>query len=313
VEEFSPLDPVDVRQMRFAMRLSLGFGLLMFLGKGATYYATGSAAIFSDAAESVVHVFAVGFAAYSLSLTTKPAGKHFLYGYERINFISAGFEGALITVAAIGIIVTAVDKWLRGLQFEHIGMGSLVVLAAALVNAALGWYLVSTGRKTKSILLEANGKHVLTDSWTSFGVFGGLLAVLVTGWKPLDPLVAIAVALQILWSGGGLFFRAARGLLDYSDPEQGHALRQQLDAVCGELGIRYHGVRYRSTGYRTMVEVHLLFPFEMPLGDAHRLATRVEETVAARLDFPAEITTHLEAVEDHASVHHQPHYKGKPG
>jgi cation diffusion facilitator family transporter len=298
--------------MRFAMRLSLGFGLLMFVGKGAAFYFTGSAAIFSDAAESVVHVFAVGFAAYSLSLSTRPAGKHFLYGYERINFISAGFEGAMIMVAAIGIIVTAVEKWLRGLQFEHIGAGTLVVLAAALINLALGWYLVSTGRKTRSILLEANGKHVLTDSWTSFGVFAGLLAVLLTGWKPLDPLVAIGVALQILWSGGGLFFRAARGLLDYSDPEQGRALGEQLDAVCAELGIRYHGVRFRSTGYRTIVHVHLLFPFDMPVGEAHRLATRVEETVAARVDFPAEINTHLEAVEDHAAVHHQQHYTGKP-
>jgi cation diffusion facilitator family transporter len=304
MEEFVPRNPVEVRQMRFAMRLSLGFGVLMFFGKGAAYYLTGSAAIFSDAAESVVHVIAVGFAAYSLFLSTRPAGKYFLYGYERINFISAGFEGAMIAVAAIGIIFTAIEKWLRGLQFENMGQGSLVVLAAAVINAALGWYLVSTGRKTKSILLEANGKHVLTDSWTSFGVFGGLLAVLATGWKPLDPIVAIAVALQILWSGGGLFLRAARGLLDYSDPQQGRVLREQLDAVCTELGIRYHGLRFRSTGYRTMVNVHLLFPFDMPLGEAHRLATRVEDTVTARLDFPAEISTHLEALEDHAAVHH---------
>ena len=313
MEEFGLRNPGEVRQMRFAMRLSLGFGLLMFFGKGAAYYFTGSAAIFSDAAESVVHVIAVGFAAYSLSLSTRPAGKHFLYGYERMNFISAGFEGAMIAVAAIGIIFTAVEKWLRGLELQHIGLGALVVLAAAVVNAVLGWYLVSTGRKTKSILLEANGKHVLTDSWTSFGVFGGLLAVLVTGWKPLDPIVAIGVALQILWTGGGLFLRAARGLLDYSDPDQGHALREQLDAVCSELGIRYHGVRFRSTGYRTIVDVHLLFPFDMPVGEAHRLATRVEETVAARLDFPTEISTHLEALEDHAAVHHQQHYTGKPG
>jgi cation diffusion facilitator family transporter len=313
MEEFSPRDPSEVRQMRFAMRLSLGFGVLMFFSKGAAYYFTGSAAIFSDAAESVVHVIAVAFAAYSLSLSTKPAGKYFLYGYERMNFVSAGFEGAMIAVAAIGIIFTAVEKWLRGLEFAHMGAGTLVVLAAAVVNGALGWYLVSTGRKTKSILLEANGKHVLTDSWTSFGVFGGLLGVLLTGWKPLDPIVAIAVALQILWSGGGLFVRAARGLLDYSDPEQGRALREQLDTVCGELGIRYHGVRYRSTGYRTIIHVHLLFPFGMPVGEAHRLATRVEETVAGRLDFPAEISTHLEALEDHAAVHGRQHNAGKPG
>jgi cation diffusion facilitator family transporter len=312
MEEFRSLNPGDVRQMRIAMRLSLAFGVLMFLGKGAAYYATGSAAIFSDAAESVVHVVAVGFAAYSLALSTRPAGGHFLYGYERISFISAGFEGAMIAMAAIGIIVTAVEKWLRGLEIQNLGLGALVVLAAALVNAALGWYLVSTGRRTKSMILEANGKHVLTDSWTSFGVVGGLLAVAATGWKPLDPIVAIAVALHILWSGGGLFVRAVRGLLDYSDPEQGRALREQLDLVCGELGIRYHGVRFRSTGYRTIVHVHLLFPFDLPVGEAHRLATRLEDTVASRLDFPAEVNTHLEAVEDHAAVHRRQHYTGKP-
>ncbi len=312
MEQLSPLNPAEVRQMRFAMRLSLGFGLLMFVGKGAAYYFTGSAAIFSDAAESVVHVIAVGFAAYSLFLSTKPADKQFLYGYERINFISAGFEGAMIGVAAIGIIVTAVDKWLSGLEIQNLSLGTLAVLAAALINAALGWYLVSTGRRTKSILLEANGKHVLTDSWTSFGVVVGLLGVVITGWKPLDPIIAIAVALHILWSGGTLFFRAARGLLDYSDPKQGHALRTQLDAVCGELGIRYHGVRFRSTGYRTIVHVHLLFPYDMPVGEAHRLATQVEDTVAARLDFPAEISTHLESLEDHSAVHQRQHYTGKP-
>lgn len=312
MEQLSPLNPAEVRQMRFAMRLSLGFGLLMFVGKGAAYYFTGSAAIFSDAAESVVHVIAVGFAAYSLFLSTKPADKQFLYGYERINFISAGFEGAMIGVAAIGIIVTAVDKWLSGLEIQNLSLGTLAVLAAALINAALGWYLVSTGRRTKSILLEANGKHVLTDSWTSFGVVVGLLGVVITGWKPLDPIIAIAVALHILWSGGGLFFRAARGLLDYSDPEQGHALRTELDAVCGELGVRYHGVRFRSTGYRTIVHVHLLFPYDMPVGEAHRLATLVEDTVAARLGFPAEISTHLESLEDHSAVHQHQHYTGKP-
>jgi cation diffusion facilitator family transporter len=312
MEEITPLNPGDVRQMRFAIRLSLGFGLLMLLGKGGAYYATGSAAIFSDAAESVVHVVAVGFAAYSLSLSTRPADGHFLYGYERISFISAGFEGAMIAMAAVGIIFTAVEKWMRGIEIQNLGLGTLVVLAAALVNAALGWYLVSTGRRTKSMILEANGKHVLTDSWTSFGVVGGLLAVVATGWKPFDPIVAIAVALHILWSGGGLFVQAVRGLLDYSDPEQGRALRERLDAVSSELGIRYHGVRFRSTGYRTIVHVHLLFPFDLPVGEAHRLATRLEDAVVARLDFPAEMNTHLEAVEDHAAVHKHQHYIGKP-
>ena len=307
------LDPASVRETRFAMRLSLIFGVLMFLGKGGAYLYTGSAAIFSDAAESVVHVIAVVFAAFSLWLSVRPATSNFPYGYERISFFSAGFEGAMIGVAAVTIIVAAIRKWLEGLPLENLGAGALVVAAAAIVNALLGWYLVRLGKKHNSIILEANGKHVLTDSWTSFGVVGGLCLVLLTGWKPFDPLFAIAVALNILWSGGKLIGRSVGGLMDYSDPGVGQALGAKLDRLCAELGIHYHGVRFRSTGFRLQVELHLLFPFGTPLGDAHRLATVLEERLPAELGQPAEVITHLEALEDHKDVHQADHYTGKPG
>ena len=214
------------RDQRFAMRLSLAFGVVMMVGKLAAYVLTGSAAIFSDAAESVIHVVAVSFAAFSLWLSSRPANHKFPYGYERITFFSAGFEGAMIVLAAIAIIYAAIHKWLAGLRLENLGMGTLFVLAAAVINAGLGWYLVRTGRRTHSLILEADGKHVLTDSWTSFGVVGGLCLVLLTGWKPFDPLCAIAVALNIVWSGGHLIWRSATGLLDYSDPEVGRKLRR---------------------------------------------------------------------------------------
>jgi cation diffusion facilitator family transporter len=297
---------------RFAMRLSLVFGVAMMLGKVAAYVLTGSAAILSDAAESVIHVVAVSFAAFSLWLSSRPANHKFLYGYERITFFSAGFEGAMIVLAAIAIIYAAIQKWLAGLRLEHLGMGMLFVLAAALINAGLGWYLVRTGRRTHSLILEANGKHVLTDSWTSFGVVGGLCLVLVTGWKPFDPLVAIAVALNIVWSGGHLIWRSASGLLDYSDPEIGRRLRQRLDELCHELGVQYHGLRFRMTGHRVLVEVHLLFGHETPVGEAHRIATQVEERLVEGLDLPAEVITHLESLEDHESVHREEHYMGRP-
>ena len=195
-------DVQSQRDLRFAMRMSLAIGVLMLVGKTSAYLITGSAAILSDAAESIIHVIAVGFAAYSLWLSVKPADQRFHYGYERITFFSAGFEGAMIILAAIAIIAAAIQKWLSGLQIDRLGLGTLVVLAAAIINALLGWYLVRTGRRNNSLILEANGKHVLTDSWTSFGVVFGLGLVMLTGWKPLDPLIAIAVALNILWSGG---------------------------------------------------------------------------------------------------------------
>jgi cation diffusion facilitator family transporter len=306
-------DQEELRAARFAMRMSLGVGVLMLLGKTTAYYMTGSAAILSDFAESVVHVIAVAFAAFSLRLSTKPAAPTFLYGYERIAFFSAGFEGAMIVIAAIWILVEAIEKWLAGLPLEHLGKGTLLLLAAGMLNAWLGWYLLRVGRRSHSLILEADGKHVLTDCFTSFGVVAGLGLVMLTGWKPFDPLVAIAVAVNILWSGGRMAWRSAVGLLDYSDPETGKQIREKLDTICSELGVHYHGVRYRTTGYRQIIEVHLLFPHATEVGEAHRLATALEERLPVELGKPAEVITHLESLEDHEHVHSTEHYMGRPG
>lgn len=305
-------DEKELRDAQFAMRLSLIVGLAMLVGKTTVYFLTHSAAIFSDAAESVVHVIAVGFASFSLRLSAKPASDHFLYGYERITFFSAGFEGAMIVVAAIAILFESIRKSMAGLQLEHVGGGALLILIAGILNAALGYYLLRAGRRANSLILEADGKHVLTDSLTSFGVVAGLALVLLTHWKPFDPLVAIAVAANILWSGGRLVWRSAVGLMDYSDPAAGRKIRDKLDAICGELAVQYHGVRFRTTGYRQIIEVHLLFPRETSVSAAHRLATTLEERLPNELGMPAEVITHLECLEDHADVHHEEHYTGKP-
>jgi cation diffusion facilitator family transporter len=218
----------------------------------------------------------------------------------------------MIVMAAIAILYEAIRKWITGLQLEHLGAGALLILMAGMVNAGLGYYLLRAGRRTNSLILEADGKHVLTDSWTSFGVVGGLGLVLLTHWKPFDPLVAIAVAANILWSGGHLVWRSVAGLMDYSDPKAGRKIRDKLDAICAELAIQYHGVRFRTTGYRQIIEVHLLFPRLTPVSEAHRLATILEERLPAELEMPAEVITHLESLEDHADVHHEQHYTGKP-
>ncbi len=290
------------------MRLSLLVGILMLAGKITAYTITGSAAILTDAAESVVHVIAVSFAAYALWLSTRPANERFLYGYERITFFSAGFEGAMIIVAAATILYAAIHKWLVGLQLEHVGVGVLFIVAASIINGALGWYLVRTGRRHRSLILEADGKHVLTDCWTSLGVVLGLGLVLLTGWKPFDPICAIVLGLNILWSGGRLVWDAARGLLDYCDPEVGKDLVAKLDALCTELGVHYHGLRFRMTGYRLIVELHLLFPYHSAVGMAHERATKLEERLRESLGMRAEVITHLEALEDHSDVHREGHH-----
>lgn len=300
------------RQMRSAMALSLAVGFLMLAGKTSAWWLTGSAAILSDAAESVIHMAGVGFAAFSLWLSGRPANDKFPFGYERVAFFSAGFEGALIMLAAVAIIWAAARKWLAGLTLENLGAGTLLVAGAALVNLALGLYLIRVGRRTHSLILEANGKHVLTDCWTSLGVVGGLALVMLTGWKPFDPLCAFGVALNILWTGGRLAWRSVSGLMDYSDPSVQREVEAQLERIARPLEVRYHGVRIRHTGYRLIVHVHLLFPYQTPLGEAHRLATEIEQTLRDLLGAPVEVVTHLEAVEDHAEVHREKHFPGEP-
>ena len=286
-----------------AMRASVIVGVLMLIGKVAAWILTDSAAILSDAAESVVHVFAVGFAAVALRLSVRQADERYHYGYERITFFSAGFEGGMIMLAAIVIIWEAVQRWIAGLSPTSLPLGTAIVAAASVVNLLLGWYLVSLGRRIGSLILEANGKHVLTDSWTSFGVVAGLLLVIFTGWAPFDPLLAILVAANILWTGFGLVKRSYRGLMDYTDPKLVKAIHEKLGEICRGFDIEYHELRTRHTGSRVRIEVHLIFPYQIYLGRAHAIATMVEEQLEHSLEMPCSIVTHLEAREDHDRVH----------
>lgn len=290
------------RTAQIAMRVSLLAGVGMLAVKWLAYAMTGSTAILSDAMESVIHIVAVAFAAFSMRLSHRPADQRFRYGYERISFFSAGFEGGMIMLAAVAIVWMAIDKWRHGLELQQLGEGVLITLAVSVANAALGFYLVHTGRRTQSIILEANGKHVLTDSWTSFGVVGGLALVVLTGWKPFDPIIAIAVGLNIVWSGGRLMQKSVGGLMDYADPKTAQVLRASLDELCRNQ-VQYHGLRFRDTGLRLMVEVHLLFPYGTPVGEAHRLATHLEQELPAMAGRDVELVTHLESLEDHGQVH----------
>lgn len=297
----------ETRALRLAMRLSLAVGFGMLGLKVFAYVVTGSVAILSDAAESVVHVVAVSFAAYSLSLSLKPADRSHHYGHDKIAFFSAGFEGAMIILAAAYIIYASVHKWLHGLQIENLGKGTLLTLAAALINAALGAYLIWIGKRHGSLVLVANGKHVLTDSWTSFGVVAGLTLALLTGWMPLDPLVAILVATNILWTGGKLIRTSVGGLMDEGDAETESRIVKVVGEMTQSAGIQYHGLRHRNTGSRIWVEFHLLFPQHTTLAEAHRLATGIEDRVRLELGLRAEVISHLETLEDHQDVHsHHP-------
>lgn len=295
-----------------AMQWSLWVGFFMFALKIYAYAITQSAAILSDAAESVVHVLAVSFAAYSLWLSNKPADRSHLYGHDRISFFSAGFEGAMIVIAAFYIIYEAVMKWIHGLHLENIESGTAFVAVATIINALLGWYLVRQGRRHNSIILEANGKHVLTDSYTSLGVIVGLLLTMWTGWLPFDPLVAILVAVNILWSGTQLMRRSIGGLMDEADPDIDRTLTAILREQTAKYGIVYHDLRHRNAGRKVQVEFHLLFPDSLSIAEAHEQATEIETLLQRSIPCEAEITTHLEPLIGHDRVH-QTHTTEHPG
>ena len=294
---------------QFAMRLSLAVGFFMLAAKTFAYWLTGSAAILSDAAESVVHVVAVSFAAYSLWLSVKPADRSHLYGHDKISFFSAGFEGAMIIIAAFYIIFVSIEKWISGLKLENLGIGTGLTFLASVINGGLGLYLVAIGRKNHSLILEANGKHVLTDCWTSLGVVVGLSLAMITGWLVLDPIIAILVALNILWTGGQLIRQSIGGLMDEVDPETEARIKSLLDPITQAQGIEYHALRHRSTGSTLWMELHLLFPKGILLENAHAIATQIEDRLKNNFPTRTEVITHLETLEDHADIHTDRHYQ----
>jgi cation diffusion facilitator family transporter len=294
------------------MRLSLGVGFFMLASKIVAYWLTGSVAILSDAAESVVHIVAVSFAAYSLWLSHQPPDRSHLYGHDKISFFSAGFEGAMIVMAAFYIIYVSIQKWMAGLKLEHLGLGTGLVVLASLINGGLGVFLIAVGKKHRSLILEANGRHVLTDCWTSIGVVIGLTLAMITGWLEFDPLVAILVALNILWSGGDLIRRSIAGLMDEVDPAVEAHLKKRLDMLTSQSGLQYHGLRHRSTGNTLWVEFHLLFPANTALASAHALATKIEEDLEQHWAGRIEVLTHLETLEDHQQIHSHSHFERLP-
>lgn len=294
---------------RRAMMMSLWVGFFMLGTKVYAYVLTGSAAVLSDAAESVVHVLAVCFAAYSLYVSYRPPDPSHPYGHDKIVFLSAGFEGAAILVAAGYIVYEAIRKWIFGFELERLGEGIVLIVVAAGLNGVLGWYLTRVGKRERSLILEANGKHVLTDCWTSVGVVVGLGLVSLTEWKFLDPLIALLVAFNIIISGSQLVRRSVRGLLDEAEPETVKALQEILRGQAEPVGVKYHGLRHRHSGRTLWVEFHLLFPMGTLLEDAHRLATQVEEKIQDRFPPPVEVISHLEPLEDHASVHQRGHFE----
>ena len=291
--------PSAAAEKKFAMGLSVAAGIFLLALKAAAWAWTGSSAILSDLGESVAHLVAVAFAAYSLWLTLRPADSNHLYGHAKVSFFSAGFEGAMIMAAAVYILYEATGALLRGPELSNLPVGLALTALAAVLNGVLGWHLVRTGRERGSIILEANGHHVLTYCWTSLGVLIALSLVHFTGWLYWDPLFAIAAALNILVSGLRLMRRSVSGLMDAADPRIHRDIEKIVTAETARHGISHHNLRHRNIGDAYLVELHLTFPRDILLRDAHRVATRIEEALEKQIHPAAHVTTHLECEGDH--------------
>ena len=292
----TPEDPIaeDSRVRLRAGILSLGVSVVLLAAKYQAYLLTGSTAILSDALESIVNVVAAVFAVGGLIFAGRPADRNHPYGHGKIEFFSAAFEGGLIAFAAVVIIYEVAQSLVRGVAVRQIEAGLVIVLGAGLVNLALGWFLVKTGRKHASLTLVADGQHVLSDFYTSAGIVVGLLLVHVTGLSWLDPLVAGLVALNLMWTGARLVRHAAGGLLDEEDTPLLDRLLEVLQPHLGQGVIRVHHLRAIRAGRFHHVDAHLVVPEFWPVDQAHELAEDLAMQVIKELGVAGELSFHTD-------------------
>ena len=284
----------DARIRLRAGLISLTVALLMLAAKYQAYRMTGSTAVLSDALESIVNVVAAVFALGGLVFAGRPADRNHPYGHGKIEFFSAAFEGGLIAFASVVIVYEAVLILLAGAAVRQISAGVVIVLVTGLVNLVLGWYLVRTGRRYNSLTLVADGKHVIADFWTSAGVVVGLLLVQLTGLAWLDPLVALLVALSLMWTGFRLVRHAAGGLLDEEDPALLSRVLAALQRYVGHGVIRVHHLRAIRSGRFHHVEAHLVVPEFWSVDRAHGVSEDVAACVIHDLGVEGEMVFHTD-------------------
>lgn len=281
--------------------LSIGAAVATIALKYGAYALTGSVGLLSDALESVVNLVAAVLALMAIRIATRPADESHPYGHGKAEYFSAGAEGLMIVVAAALIVWSAVDRLVSPQPLEALGIGLVITAVATAINLAVGIAVLRAGRRHRSITLVADGRHLLTDVWTSVGVIVGVGLVAVTGWLPLDSLVAIAVAANILWTGYSLVWGSVKGLMDHALPAgEVDAVRRVLDGVraCHPAGdVEFHALQTRESGQQRFVSVHVLVPGAWTVTRGHDLLEQVEEAVRTALP-EAHVHTHLEPRED---------------
>lgn len=288
----SPTGDDRIRLVAMAISLAVSLGLLV--AKFQAYRLTGSTAVLSDALESIVNVVAAVFAIGAVIFAGRPADRNHPYGHGKMEFLSAAFEGGLIAFAAVLIVYEVVQGLVGGVTLRALDVGLAVVLGAGFVNLTLGFFLVRTGRRYDSLTLVADGRHVLSDFYTSAGIVIGLLLVYGTGISWLDPLVALVVALNLMWTGVRLIRQASAGLLDEEDTALLDRLLAVLEPHLGQGVIRVHHLRAIRSGRFHHVDAHLVVPEFWTVERSHELAEDLGERVMKELGVEGEMLLHTD-------------------
>lgn len=284
---------------RFAW-LSVAAALLTIGLKFAAYAMTGSVGLLSDALESGVNLVGALMALAMLTVAARPADEEHAYGHSKAEYFSSVVEGTLIMLAAIAIIVAAIPRLITPVPLESVGIGLAVSVVASLINFIVSRIEMRAARKYDSVTLEANARHLMTDVVTSIGVIIGVAAVALTGWLRLDPIIALLVAANIIWTGVGIVRNSASGLMDAAWPaDEQEALQEILD-VYRRQGVQFHALRTRQAGARRFVSMHVLVPGKWTVQRGHELVESIDEAVRRMLPT-ATVFTHLEPLDDPAS------------
>jgi cation diffusion facilitator family transporter len=290
-----PLSELQQQEMRLrAISASLVVGAALMAGKFYVFWLTQSAAILSDALESIINVAASGFALASVVIAAKSPDPSHPYGHGKIEYFSAGFEGALIILAAAGIFYQAWPQVFHPRALPHLEGGVFILAGLSLINLALGLALILVGRRTQSLTLVADGKHVLTDVYTSVAVVAGLTLVWFTGWNWLDGVVALLVGINILITGVTLMRQAVAGLMDTSDPDLLAEISDLLARRRKEVWIDIHRLRARRSGNRILLDFHLILPRDMTLTESHQEVREMEQILGDYFRGQADILIHVD-------------------
>ena len=289
---------------RFAW-LSIAAALATIGLKTLAWWLTGSVGLLSDALESLVNLAAALLALTMLRVAASPPDEEHPYGFSKAEYFSAGIEGALIVLAAAGIFASAIPRLIDPQPLDAPVLGLALSAAASAINLAVGLLLIRVGRREHSITLEADGHHLMTDVWTSVGVIAGVALVFATGWLILDPLLALAVAVHIIWAGLRLMRRSWRGLLDAAiSSEDSREVTKLFSEYSKRYGVTFHALRTRQAGARRFISFHFLVPDAWTVARAHQLSEEIESRIRSLVPNAA-VFTHIEPISDPSSYEDQ--------